>query len=113
MYVKFVKLLVARDPTVATILTDEPIWVVPILEEVFGQGNVLPKGEYLKQYDPPNPSDEYSRLETVYGGTGNPRVDFVEKVYGAGSRGAAELGRAIEAATVEELPATGTDPLLS
>ena len=92
---RYINVKVARDPQVAVINKNVPAWELPVLEEVFGEGNIVKLGDVSIERDPPDAEAEYKRLGDVYGGTGNPKVSFVERVYGAGSRGQAEVGKAI------------------
>jgi hypothetical protein len=110
--VHFLKVQVARDPVVATINEDIPAWVFPVLENVFGEGNVRVMSEFSRHdFELPDPAAEYERLKTVYDGSGNPKVYHVVEVFGAGVRGVNELAKAIREA-YEESPAEA-DPLVA
>jgi hypothetical protein len=108
--VRFLKCRVARDPQVAVMIEEYPEWEIPILEAVFGEGNISVISERVREYyiNPrmagavPEASAEYERLNSVYGGTGNPRVPFVEKVFGSGTLGVRELRKLMQGATVKQ-----------
>lgn len=83
-----------------------PVWEIPILEFVFGEGNVVPLGVFEKApRDYPEPQDEHQRLSLKYGIDKETKTDFVATVYGASRIGIREIGKAIEAARQEELSA--------
>lgn len=109
--VKGQQVKVLRDPLSAVILTELPEWEIPVIEEVFGDGNILRVRSVDLPKQAPDASAEFDRLAQVYGGNGNPRVPFVEQVYGPGTLGKQRLAEQIEKATLEEAPEA--DPLLA
>ncbi len=87
----------------ATINNSFPAWEIPILKVVHGEDAIEVLGEKLVARDPPEPHDEFTRLNTRYkrgrnedGSQGTP---FVHMVYG--ELGVAKLAAAIEAAVTE------------
>jgi len=83
-----------------------PQWEIPILEFVFGEGNVVPLGVFEKApRDYPEAQDEHQRLSLKYGIDKETKTDFVATVYGASRIGIREIGKAIEVARQEELSA--------
>lgn len=102
---RYAQVRVARDPTAATIVRDVAEWELPVLEEVFGEGNVQQLGERLIKREAPDPVAEYARLEGCYKQPpGEAAVPYVETVYGSGARGKRAIAKAIEAATVDVAP---------
>lgn len=83
-----------------------PPWEIPILEFVFGEGNVVPLGTYTQApYPYPEPAAEHQRLSLRYGVDRETKTDFVATVYGASRIGIREIGKAIEVARQAELAA--------
>lgn len=102
---RYAQVRVARDPTAATIVRDVAEWELPVLEEVFGEGNVQKLGERLIQRDAPDADAEYERLVGCYKQPpGEAAVPYVETVYGSGSRGKKAIAKAIAEATVDMEP---------
>lgn len=109
---KYAQVRVARDPTAAVIVRHVAEWELPVLEEVFGEGNVVKIGEKLHQADAPDAGQEYARLEGAYKKPpGDTAVPYVETVYGSGTRGKRQLEKAIAEATVEM--EADADPLVA
>lgn len=76
-----------------------PSWEIPILEFIFGEGNVVPLGVYEEApYDYPDPAQEHQRLKGKYGVDKETGTDFVAVVYGNSRIGEREVGKAIDAA---------------
>lgn len=83
-----------------------PSWEVPILEFVFGEGNVVPLGTFDKApIDYPTAAEEHQRLSLKYGIDRETKTDFVAVVYGPPRAAIREIGKAMEAAKQEELAA--------
>ena len=102
---RYAQVRVARDPTAATIVRDVAEWELPVLEEVFGEGNVQHIGEHLIQREAPDADAEYARLEAAYKKPpGEAAVPVVETVYGSGSRGKRAIAKAIAEAVVDVVP---------
>lgn len=83
-----------------------PPWEIPILEFVFGEGNVVPLGVFeVAPIDAPTAAEEHQRLSLKYGIDKETGTDFVAVVYGASRIGIREVGKAMETAKQEELAA--------
>jgi hypothetical protein len=83
-----------------------PPWEIPILEFVFGEGNVVPLGVYEdsgREY--PEAANEHQRLKAKYGVDKETNTDFVAMVYGNSRIGIREIGKAIETAKRDDLRA--------
>lgn len=89
-----------------------PAWEIPILEFLFGEGNVTRVGESEKVMDVndgtkdrpyPNARDEYIRLENNYGSSPKDATAYVAAVYGNVPIGLRELQKAIDQAKVDEI----------
>ncbi len=83
-----------------------PQWEIPILEFVFGEGNVVQLDVFEQApIDYPEPRHEFERLSKKYGVDKDTGTDFVASVYGNSRIGVRELGKAIDAAKVEDAKA--------
>jgi hypothetical protein len=83
-----------------------PQWELPILEFIFGEGNVVPTDKFEKApRDYPEARDEYERLSKKYGTDKETGTDFVATVYGSSRIGIREIGKAIEAVKVSDMAA--------
>jgi len=84
----------------ATIRNSFPLWEIPILKVVHGEDSVTEIGEKLVDRDPPEPHDEFTRLNTRYkrskNDDGSQGTPYVHMVYG--ELGVAKLKAAIDAA---------------
>lgn len=88
-----------------------PAWEIPILEHLFGEGNVTKTGESekvmamddsSKDRPYPNARDEYIRLENNYGSSVKDDTPYVAAVYGTAPIGLRELQKAIDGAKEAE-----------
>lgn len=99
---RYVKIKVVRDIN-AQMPTSVLPWEIPILEIVFGQGNVQETGEFHRvMKDPatayPAAGAEFDRLTRRYGSDPESGVPYVVSAYGTARSGIEALGRAIDAA---------------
>ncbi len=100
------KVKVTRDTLTVHNLAVAP-WEIPILEQVFDEGNVVATGEYVNLPDReyPNPAQEMTRLKKVYGTDGPDGPAHAVSVYGDSRNGIKALAKAIETAQQEEADA--------
>jgi hypothetical protein len=94
---------VKRDNNTVHSLTVAP-WEVPVLEYLFGEGNVEPQGQFVDApgRDYPDARDEMGRLQKAYGADVKTDVPHVVSVYGTARVGVKALAKAIDAARGEE-----------
>ncbi len=87
----------------ATIRNSFPAWEIPVLKVVHGEDSVSEIGERLVARDPPEPHDEFTRLNTRYkrshNDDGSQGTPYTHMVYG--ELGVAKLAQAINAAITE------------
>lgn len=96
-------------------------WEIPMLEFLFGEGNVEALGEYeIVRQDYPAPQEEFHRLKVRYGRNPETHEDNVVSVFGNARRGVEALSvmidKAREADTVAALAmrkSFSRDPLLA
>jgi len=112
---RYVKIKVVRDinaqmPTMAT------PWEIPVLEYVFGQGNVQSNGEFhrvVKDADTAYPAAgaEFDRLMRRYGSDPESGIPYVVSVYGSARNGIEALQRAIDEARKADTAAERKTPV--
>lgn len=91
-----------------------PPWEVPVVEHVFGEGNVEETGDFdFDGKDDCTPHAEFERLVKAYGNDPADDTPFVASVYGQGRIGLRELTKAMDAAKRESEAAQADDPLLA
>jgi hypothetical protein len=83
-------------------------WEIPILEMIFGEGNVEPTGIFEEVFDTangetyprdyPEPAEEYDRLVSRYKKDPETKIELVAEVYGQSRKGIKALAEAIEEA---------------
>lgn len=98
----FHEVCVVRDPNFH-IPRQAAQWEIPILQEIYGEGQVEVGKEYefnFAKYD--GVESEHARLSAIYGKEEDSKIPFVEVVYGRGPAGLKALGKAIEQARVNE-----------
>jgi hypothetical protein len=87
----------------ATIRNSFAAWEIPVLKVVHGEDAVTVIGEKLVNRDPPEPHDEFTRLNTRYkrgrNDDGSQGTPYVHMVYG--ELGVAKLAQAISDAVTE------------
>jgi hypothetical protein len=83
-----------------------PLWEIPLIEAIHEHGIKVIKEVVIAGREPPNPMEEFQRLENRYKRARNEDGSFglpvVAAVYGQHAAGLQALSRAIEAAKVEE-----------
>jgi hypothetical protein len=84
-------------------------WEVPVLEFMFGEGNLVHTGAFEENSAPyPDPKEEFHRMMTTYGSDPENGIPHVASVYGQAGQGHRALARAIreaeETAKEEGLP---------
>lgn len=103
---RHVRVIVQRDPT-TKVNRSLPEWEVPLLEAVFGEGNVEMLDEYVnvpgEEY--PEANSEFPRLADSYGKDSDSGVAYAAIVYGGGNRGVKALSLAIKKAEEDEAQA--------
>jgi hypothetical protein len=93
---RYVEISVKRDGNTTNVST-VPEWEFPILEFIFGKGNVVDTGKAVNSDRPyPEAGAEFARLAKVYGGDAKSGIAHVISVYGEGIRGVRSLREAIE-----------------
>ena len=109
MKVQLCSLIVVRDPLMKVPRTI-PAWELPILEAMYGQGNLEDVSFFVGEVDHVLPPDEeFDRLckSKVYGSDKEVNLPFAQVVYGRGSVGVQKLAQAMQAALAtdeEEAP---------
>ncbi len=108
MRIRYVSLLLVRDP-MAKINKVVPAWEVPMLREVYGQGQIEDEQETVVDAPEPVPPDvEMARLIKHYGrekrGDGSTGETFASLAYGRGDAGVRALEKLMREAIVD-LPA--------
>ena len=77
-------------------------WEVPVLEFMFGEGNVHHTGAFEENTaDYPDAKDEFHRLMGTYGADPESGISHVASVYGQAGQGQRALARAIKEAEEE------------
>ena len=105
---------IVRDAQTAVISKSVAPWEVPVLEMIYGEGNIQETGKYdFDGKDDIDPAAEYDRLTKAYGSDPADDTPFVASVYGQGRIGLRELTKFIEAAKRESEAAQADDPLLA
>lgn len=105
---------IVRDAQTAVISKSMPPWEVPVVEFIYGEGNVTETGEYdYNGFDDRTPEVEFDRLAKVYGSDPADDTPFVASVYGQGRIGIRELKKVMDAAKQESEAAQADDPLLA
>lgn len=80
-----------------------PPWEIPILEFIFGEGNVERFEDFVTvDQEYPNESAEFERLERRYGADPETNIPFIASLYGQKSVGRKALARAIDEAKTED-----------
>lgn len=78
-------------------------WEVPVLEYMFGEGNVERLNEFETSDAPyPDAREEFFRLEKAYGSDPDTHISFACSVYGQAATGINALRRAITEAKAAE-----------
>lgn len=81
-----------------------PPWEIPILEFLFGDGNVERSDEFVQtEHDYPDVHMEFERLEGAYGSDPASDIPLVASIYGQKSVGRKNLAKAIEEAKEDDL----------
>jgi hypothetical protein len=116
------KIKITRDAQTVHNLSVAP-WEVPVLEVIFGEGNVTLQGEFVPAPGGyPDPGQEMTRLQKVYGADAETGEHHVATVYGKARSGVKALGDAIAQAKADEArekrptkacKALALDPLLA
>lgn len=77
------------------------LWELPVLEEKFPGGLVERTGSaVVEREELPDPADEFSRLDAMYGVEADTKQSLVNIVYGRGEKGIKKLTKAIAASVV-------------
>jgi hypothetical protein len=105
----FYDILVVRDanfqiPRLAS------AWELPILIEIYGEGNVVISGEVQREVGDVDIASEKARLERLYKTEEDSKIPFVEVVYGRGPSCLKALEKAVKQAEVEEKRGPGRPP---
>jgi len=84
-----------------------PEWEVPILENIFEDGNVEVTDEFVVASDSeyPEANSEFKRLTDAYGKDPDSGVSYAALTYGNGGRGVKALRQAIEQSEEDEAKA--------
>lgn len=97
------RVIVKRDERTTHNKTMCP-WEIPIIEYMFGDGNVTRTDQFVEvpgaEY--PDAVSEMDRLTRVYGSDPETKVPNAATVYGTARKGIRELAKAIEAAQEDE-----------
>lgn len=99
--VLFHEVLVTRDAN--TIIPRQvAAWELPVLQELYPDGNVQVIGDIHREFDMPDLEPEMARLSRMYGADEETKTPFVEITYGRSAIGMKQLKRAMEQSVVEE-----------
>lgn len=82
---------------------DFPVWEVPLLTQIHGEGKVAPGIQHIVDREYPNAADEYQRFVQRYKDDVEAGQDHVALVYGQGPLGIQRLQDAIDAAKKAEV----------
>jgi len=100
---RFQRVKVVRDTNT---VYNRPVgeWEIPVLEFVFGDGNVQKLNEHVDVADQeyPDAASEFDRLTRAYGEDPQTGTPYVALVYGNARIGVAALKRAIDSAKAED-----------
>jgi hypothetical protein len=96
---RYERVMIKRD-TQTTHNRAVPQWEIPILEMIFGEGNVEATGifEDLDERDYPEAAEEYDRLVSRYKKDPETKLEIVAEVYGQSRKGIKALQEAIDEA---------------
>ena len=74
-------------------------WEIPVLEFMFGEGNLVHTGAFEQTDTPyPDPKEEFHRLMSTYGADTENGIPFVVSIYGNAGVGHRALAKAIREA---------------
>jgi hypothetical protein len=93
---KFDRVRVQLSELAAPVVTVAP-WETPILKAIHGEPDIRVLEQAEVSREPPEPSDEYTRLANLYPGA-EGAAPFVAQVYGQHGAGVAALAAAIDRA---------------
>lgn len=87
-----------------------PIWEIPVLEYLFGDGNLVETEDYEEvtpqagqtKVEYPDAREEFENLSKRYGNDTESKLPFVALVYGNAGVGVRALRKAINEAKVED-----------
>lgn len=96
----FYTIVVIRDATLHIPRTVSG-WELPVLNEVFGEGNIEIKEEFTREFATPDIEPEKARLERMYG-KDETQIPYVEVAYGRGPACMKALAKAIAASEVKD-----------
>lgn len=102
MKVLFNDLLIVRDPNFH-IPRKAPQWEIPVLQEIYGQGEVVIGEEFEHEMSFTDIPSEFARLANVYGREEDSKIPYVEVVYGRGPAGVKAFEKAVRQAAVTEV----------
>lgn len=96
---RYERVMIKRD-TQTTHNRAVPPWEIPILEMIFGEGNVEQTGifEEVEGRDYPEATEEYDRLVSRYKKDPETKIEIVAEVYGQSRKGIKALAEAIDEA---------------
>lgn len=77
-------------------------WELPILIEIYGEGNVVISGEVQRDMPEVDVASEKARLERLYKVEEDSKIPFVEVVYGRGPNCLKALEKAVKQAAEEK-----------
>lgn len=101
MKILLCSLLVVRDPALKVPRTI-PAWELPILEAMYGEGNLEDVQQFEGDVDQIlEPDQEMDRLCRVYGRDKETKVPNAELAYGRGPAGVRVLAQSMKAAIVD------------
>jgi hypothetical protein len=108
---RYERVMIKRD-TQTTHNRAVPPWEIPILEMIFGEGNVEQTGVFEEVFDTqgdekvprdyPEAAEEYDRLVSRYKKDPETKIEIVAEVYGQSRKGIKALAEAIEEAQKSE-----------
>ena len=100
----FYTVIIDRDAN-TKIPKDVSQWERTVLEQVWGEGNVVEVAEFARELAPIDVESEKARLERIFGRDEDSKTPYVELAFGSGSLCVKGLKRAIEQAVVKDKPA--------
>lgn len=106
MRIRYFRCCVVRD-AMMKIPRQGPVWERPVLEAIYGEGNLEDVEEFEADVpEPLSPKDELARLGKVYGrekrGDGSAGNYWADIVYGRGPVGVKDLSESMKDAIVEK-----------